>query len=58
MEKIKHILEVAQFSRDWLEKDLFPRTKEMEGYIDARLARYWAVVPRLMFSLFYEPSTS
>ncbi|MFA5166227.1 MAG: aspartate carbamoyltransferase [Candidatus Paceibacterota bacterium] len=57
MEKIKHILEVAQFSRAWLEKDLFPRAKEMENYIDVRLARYWAIVPRLMFSLFYEPST-
>lgn len=57
MERMKHILEVSQFSRSWLEKELFPQAREMENYIDARLLRYWASVPRLMFSLFYEPST-
>jgi aspartate carbamoyltransferase catalytic subunit len=40
-----------------MEKELFPMAKEMESYIDSRLLRYWASVPRLMFSLFYEPST-
>lgn len=54
---MKHILEVSQFSRSWLERELFPQAKEMESYIDARLIRYWASVPRLMFSLFYESST-
>jgi aspartate carbamoyltransferase catalytic subunit len=50
-----HILDAAQFSREWLLEELFPRTalmREIHRLGDSRL-----LTGRRMFSLFYQPST-
>jgi len=35
MERLKHIIEAQQFSRDWLEKVFFKTTDEMRGVFEA-----------------------
>ena len=50
-----HILAAAQFSREWLLEELFPRTglmRQIHRLGDSRL-----LTGRRMFSLFYQPST-
>ncbi len=53
--KIKHIIEARQFGREWLEKELFPLTKEMEGIIKRGNSN--VLQGKNMISFFYEPST-
>ncbi len=53
--KIKHIIEARQFGREWLEKELFPLTKEMEGIIKRGNSN--VLQGKSMISFFYEPST-
>jgi aspartate carbamoyltransferase catalytic subunit len=52
---LPHILDAAQFSREWLVDELFPRTdlmREIHALGDSRL-----LTGRRMFALFYQPST-
>jgi aspartate carbamoyltransferase catalytic subunit len=52
---LSHILDAAQFSREWLLEELFPRTdlmREIHRLGDSRL-----LTGRRMFGLFYQPST-
>jgi aspartate carbamoyltransferase catalytic subunit len=52
---VPHIVDAAQFSRQWLEEELFPRTelmRQIHGLGDSRL-----LTGRRMFGLFYAPST-
>jgi aspartate carbamoyltransferase catalytic subunit len=52
---LPHILDAAQFSRQWLLEELFPRTdlmREVHRLGDSRL-----LTGRRMFVLFYQPST-
>ncbi len=50
-----HVLRAQQFSRQWLEKVLFPRAKRMRGIFELRGDRMLA--GRRIVSLFYQPST-
>ncbi|MGE3267589.1 MAG: aspartate carbamoyltransferase [Chloroflexota bacterium] len=52
---LPHILDAAQFSREWMLEELFPRTdlmREIHRLGDSRL-----LTGRRMFGLFYQPST-
>jgi len=52
---LSHIVDAAQFSREWLLEELFPRTdlmRQIHGLGDSRL-----LTGRRMFGLFYQPST-
>ncbi len=53
--KIKHIIEARQFGREWLEKELFPLTKEMEEIVKGGGSD--VLKGKKMISFFYEPST-
>jgi aspartate carbamoyltransferase catalytic subunit len=55
VEKLKHIIEAQQFSREWLERVLFPLTDEMREVFEARGSQ--ALNGKRMVSFFYEPST-
>lgn len=65
MEKLKHILEPQQFSREWMENELFPLAKRMEKVVKEKgfwpYLKYFserrALAGRKMVSFFYEPST-
>jgi aspartate carbamoyltransferase catalytic subunit len=52
---LRHILDARQFSRDWLETVLFPRTAEIQATPTAGLAK--PLSGMRLFYLFYEPST-
>jgi len=56
MERLEHILESQQFSREWLENELFPLAAEMEK-ITATIKRTRTLAEKEMVSFFYEPST-
>ena len=49
-----HILEAQQFSRDWLEGELFPLAERLAG---GELVQERPLRDRRLFWLFYEPST-
>ena len=49
-----HVLEAQQFSREWLEKELFPLAERLAR---ADLAGERPLRDRRLFWLFYEPST-
>lgn len=51
----RHILDARQFSREWLEQNLFPLTRELQATPDAALPR--PLAGKRLFYLFYEPST-
>ncbi|MDD5145594.1 MAG: aspartate carbamoyltransferase [Candidatus Pacebacteria bacterium] len=53
--KTNHIIEAQQFSREWLEKELFPLADEMEKV--ARSKGSNELSGKRMVSFFYEPST-
>lgn len=53
--KTTHIIEAQQFSRKWLEKELFLLTKKME--ITAKKGGSDVLSGKRMITLFYEPST-
>jgi len=53
--KLKHIIEAWQFSREWLEKELFPLAKEMEEVVKKGSSDI--LKGKRMISFFYEPST-
>jgi aspartate carbamoyltransferase catalytic subunit len=55
MAKINHILEAQQFDRNFLEKELFPLTKEMEKVVKEGGSNLLS--GKRMITLFYEPST-
>lgn len=54
--KLKHVIESQQFSREWLEQELFPLAQQM-----ARIAEMGgsngALAGKRMFAIFYESST-
>ena len=56
MRKPFHILESQQFSRGWLENELFPLAAEMERIV-ARKKRARILFGKEMISFFYEAST-
>lgn len=56
MEKLKHILESQQFSREWLENELFPLAAEMEKVVTGN-KKVRTLARKEMVSFFYEPST-
>ena len=53
--KVRHIIESQQFSRQWLEKELFPLAQEMEEIVSAGHSDILA--GKCMLIAFYEPST-
>lgn len=55
MTKLHHVIESQQFSRDFLEKEFFPLTKEMEKI--AKEGGSDVLSDKKMITLFYEPST-
>lgn len=55
MEKLGHILESQQFSRNWLEDEFFPLVEEMNRTPKKELKTVLA--GKEMISFFYEPST-
>lgn len=65
MEKLKHILESQQFSREWLENEFFPLAAEMEKIVKEQgvwtFCKYFfkrrILSGKRMVSFFYEPST-
>jgi aspartate carbamoyltransferase catalytic subunit len=52
---LRHILDARQFSREWLERVLFPRAAEIQATPTVRLAK--PLSGMRLFYLFYEPST-
>jgi aspartate carbamoyltransferase catalytic subunit len=50
-----HILDARDFSRDWLEQELFPFAAHLQRLGSAELPR--ALLGKRLFYLFYEPST-
>ena len=55
MAKLHHIIESQQFDRNFLEKELFPLTKEMEKVVKEGGSNLLS--GKRMITLFYEPST-
>ncbi len=55
MEKLQHVLEAQQFTRTFLETELFPLTKKMEQV--ARERNDHSLSGKIVYHLFYEPST-
>ena len=55
MPSLRHILDARQFTRDWLETVLFPRTQRLQETPTTQLPR--PLDDRRLFYLFYEPST-
>ncbi len=53
--KLGHIVEAQQFSRDWIENELFPLAKEMEKVVENGGSNDLA--GRQMITFFYEAST-
>src|SRR3712207_2820431 len=49
-----HVLEAQQFSREWLESELFPLAERLSL---GELVEQRPLRDRRLFSLFYEPST-
>jgi len=57
MDRLKHIVEAQQFSREWLEGELFPLAKNMERVLEAKRSGCKTLFGKGMISFFYEPST-
>lgn len=55
MEKLKHIIEAQQFSKEWLEKEFFPLVKKMKKITKNKGKKI--LKGKEMISFFYEPST-
>lgn len=55
MGKISHVLESQQFSKTWLENELFPLVEEMERKRKEDVEK--SLAGKEMISFFYEPST-
>jgi len=53
--KLKHIIESQQFSKDWLEQELFPLVDQMEKI--AKAGGSHSLSGKKMITFFYEPST-
>jgi len=53
--KLKHIIESQQFSKDWLEQELFPLVDQMEKI--AKAGGSYSLSGKKMITFFYEPST-
>jgi len=52
---LRHVLDARQFTRQWLEEQLFPSTLELQQTPTDRLEK--ALAGKRLFYLFYEPST-
>jgi aspartate carbamoyltransferase catalytic subunit len=52
---IRHILDARQFSREWIERVLFPLAAQLQATPVQQLPR--SLVGKRLFYLFYEPST-
>jgi aspartate carbamoyltransferase catalytic subunit len=52
---LRHVLDARQFTREWLEKVLFPRTADLQATPTSRLPS--PLFGKRLFYLFYEPST-
>lgn len=60
MKKLRHILESQQFSRQWLENELFPIAMDMEKLVktgDQKIFSKYSLFGKRMVRLFWEPST-
>lgn len=60
MDKLFHVLEAQQFSRDWLENEFFPLSLDMEKLVktgDPELLSKYSLSGKRMVRLFWEPST-
>jgi len=57
MDKLKHVVEAQQFSKEWLEKEFFPMAKQMESTLLLKRSGCNALGGKGMISFFYEPST-
>ena len=57
MDRLKHIVEAQQFSREWLEKELFPLAQNMKRVLGAKRSGCQVLSGKGMISFFYEPST-
>lgn len=57
MDRLKHIVEAQQFSREWLEEELFPLAKDMERVLGVKRSGCETLSGKGMISFFYEPST-
>ncbi|HEY0581130.1 MAG TPA: aspartate carbamoyltransferase [Chloroflexota bacterium] len=55
MSSLRHILDARQFTREWLESVLFPRTQQLQETPVAQLPR--PLDGKRLFYLFYETST-
>jgi aspartate carbamoyltransferase catalytic subunit len=55
MSSLRHILDARQFTREWLETVLFPRTQQLQETPAAQLPR--PLDGKRLFYLFYETST-
>ena len=55
MAGLRHIIESQQFSRDWLEHELFPNTRKMEKIVEKGGSDL--LKGKRIVSFFYEPST-
>lgn len=55
MEKLKHVLESQQFSKDWLENEFFPLVEEIKKTPKKELKK--VLLGKELISFFYEPST-
>jgi aspartate carbamoyltransferase catalytic subunit len=51
----QHVLDARQFTRDWIEGDLFPRAHQLQQTPVSEITR--TLVGRRLFYLFYEAST-
>jgi len=51
-----HIVKSQQFSREWLEQEFFPLVREMQRIVNQK-ERINILPGKMMFSLFYQPST-
>lgn len=56
MKKLHHILEAQQFSKEWMENELFPLAQKMEQNVRA-MRETDSLKGKRMVSFFYEPST-
>jgi aspartate carbamoyltransferase catalytic subunit len=52
---LRHVLDARQFTREWLEGELFPATLELQRTEPGRLEQ--TLSGKRLFYLFYEPST-
>jgi aspartate carbamoyltransferase catalytic subunit len=55
MVEARHVIDARQFTRNWIEKELFPRARQLQQTPMNEIAQ--TLVGKRLFYLFYEPST-